>query len=437
MTGPSKDEGLRRILRLWMPMASTWLMMALEAPFLAAIIARLADPKFNLAAFGVAHAVAIVFESPVIMILSASTALVVGPISFARLRRFTHALNVVITVSLLTMLFTPGWVWFAEHAIGLPPRVVELSQGALMLLLPWPAAIGYRRFYQGLLIRHGKTRLIAYGTVIRLTTVTATSVVLFVFSDLPGTLVGAAALGLAVSLEAIASRFMAVGVVRSIRETAADLEGEPLTYGRITHFYTPLALTSIISLAVHPMVTFFMGQARFALESLAVLPVVNSLSFIFRAVGLSYQEVAIALLGEDRGDSKSVGRFAAWLAVGSTVVMGAIAFTPLAWVWYRDVSGLTAELTAFAILPTRILVLLPALSILLSMQRAVLVHGRTTTPITWSTVIEVGGILAALALLIGGLDLVGVTAAAIAIIAGRLGGNLYLVAPCARVLGRR
>ena len=154
---------------------------------------------------------------------------------------------------------------------------------------------------------------------------TATSVILFVFSEVPGTLVGAAALGLAVSLEAIASRFMAVGVVRTIRATAVDSEGEPLTYGRITRFYTPLALTSIISLAVHPMVTFFMGHARFALESLAVLPVVNSLSFIFRAVGLSYQEVAIALLDERSSDQESVGRFAAWLAAGSTVVMGLVA----------------------------------------------------------------------------------------------------------------
>ena len=45
------------------------------------------------------------------------------------------------------------------------------------------------------------------------------------------------------------------------------------------------------------MVTFFMGQARFSLESLAVLPVINSLVFIFRTPGLSYQEAAITMLG--------------------------------------------------------------------------------------------------------------------------------------------
>ena len=62
-------------------------------------------------AFGVAHAVAILVEAPVIMILSASTALVAGAVSFRRLRRFTNTLNIAITVVMLAMLLTPAWRW--------------------------------------------------------------------------------------------------------------------------------------------------------------------------------------------------------------------------------------------------------------------------------------------------------------------------------------
>ena len=102
--------------------------------------------------------------------------------------------------------------------------------------------------------------------------------------------------------------------------------------------------------------------------------------------------------------------------------------------WFRSLSGLTAELSAFALPPAMILTLLPALSVLLSLQRAVLGNAHTTAPITWSTAIEVAGIVAALAALIVGLDVVGATAAAIAFIAGRVAGNLYLVPPCARAV---
>ena len=87
MTVRRPHPSQREILAFWLPMAGTWLMMAAEAPFLAALIARLAEPKYNLAAFGVAYAIAILVEAPVIMILSASTALVEGPVSLRRLRR--------------------------------------------------------------------------------------------------------------------------------------------------------------------------------------------------------------------------------------------------------------------------------------------------------------------------------------------------------------
>ena len=70
----------------WVPLSATWLMMALEGPFLTALIARCVDPKFNLAAHGVAFAFAILVEAPVIMMLGASTALVDGRVSFLRLR---------------------------------------------------------------------------------------------------------------------------------------------------------------------------------------------------------------------------------------------------------------------------------------------------------------------------------------------------------------
>ena len=413
-------------------MAGTWLMMSLEPPFLAAIIARLSEPKENLAAFGVSFAVAVLVESPIIMILSASTALVQGPVSYRRLRNFTYGINGALTVTMILMLATPLWQTVATDLLRLPETVAALTQAALWILVPWPAAIGYRRFYQGLLIRQGRTRLVAYGTVIRMISVISSVALLFLFTALPGALVGAWGLTLGVAAEAVASRFMARTAVQHSKDASAD----SLSYRRITRFYWPLAMTSVIGLSAHPVVTFFMGHARFPLESLAVLPVVNSLSFIFRAVGISYQEVAIAVLARDGGSYPVVARFAGWLSGLSALAMAMIVFTPLASVWFRTVSGLSAELTSFALTPARILVLLPALSVTLSLQRAILVHGRNTEPITWATALEIGGILATLWICTTEFNLFGATAAAIAFIAGRLLCNVALIRPCRAAAGR-
>jgi hypothetical protein len=426
----------REILAFWLPMAGTWLMMAAEAPFLAALIARLAEPKYNLAAFGVAYAVAILVEAPVIMILSASTALVEGPVSLRRLRRFAHGLNAAVTLIMALLTLTPAWDLVARRLVGLDPQVVELSRVALWILLPWPGAIGYRRFYQGLLIRAGRTRLVALGTVLRLLSMAGAGLALFLSTSWPGAWVGAAAISIGVVVEAVAARLMTRDEVRQIVTAMPTVRDAGVSYRDIASFYLPLALTSVIGLAAQPMTTFFVGHARFALESLAVLPVVNSLSFLFRAVGLSYQEVAIALLGRGREVFPAVARFAVLLAVGSSLGQAAIAFTPLADAWLLDVSGLRPELAAFALLPLQILAVVPALSVVQSLQRAMLVQGRQTAPVTWGTVVEVGGILLGLAITIHGLVLVGATAAAISFLFGRLAGNLFLVPPCLRLLRR-
>ena len=428
------------ILVFWAPLAATWLMMAIEGPFLAAVIARLADAKFNLAAYGVAFSLAVMVEAPVIMMMSASTALVDSLANFRRLRNFTYSLNVGITGFMLLLLFTPLYDFLILKLIALPPEVARLTHTALVILLPWPGAIGYRRFYQGILIRRNLTRRVAYGTVVRLTSMAATALLLYLFAELPGAWVGAAALSVGVCAEAVASRIMAW---RSVRELAAGVavetgesgavpvpEPELLSYRRIISFYYPLALTSTLGLAVHPLVTFFMGHARFPLESLAVLPVVNSLVFVFRSVGLSYQEATIALMG-DRGEHRrELIRFATGLAVITSAMLGIVAFTPLATVWFEVISGLSPELAGFALTPTRILVLIPALSVFISLQRGILVHARRTGAITWATVIEVSGIAIVLLVGIVWLGLVGATAAGLAFVVGRIGGNLFLIPPC-------
>lgn len=191
-------------------------------------------------------------------------------------------------------------------------------------------------------------------------------------------------------------------------------------------FYWPLAVTSTISLAVQPLVTFFMGRARASLESLAVLPVINALVFLFRTPGLAYQETAIAMLGESRANRRPVLRFATLLAVAAASGLSLVAWTPLTRFWFEDVSGLQPELAAFTAAPARILALMPALSVLLNLERALLVDARRTGPVTTASLLEVGAIAAVLALGIGVLDLVGATAAAVAFMVGRLAANVYL-----------
>jgi len=427
----SRDVTCGRIVRFWLPLAGTWLMMSVEGPFLTAIIARQAAPKENLAAFGIAFAFALILESPIINLLSASTALVGDRNSFLSLRRYSYTLNAALTVALLLVLVPPVFELLSLRLLALEPRVAELTHGALALLLPWPAAIGYRRFHQGVLVRHDMTRRVAYGTVVRLSAMATGGLVGWRLLSLPGAWVGALGLAVGVIAEAVASRLMARGIEGELLEPRPGRPaGAWLPFSEITRFYLPLAFTSILAMAVHPMVTFFLGRARQPLESLAVMPVVYGLTFFFRSMGLSYQEVAIALMG-DRGEHyPRLRNFALGLATAAGAGLALVAFSRLATLWYRHVAGLSPELTTYALPPTQILALLPVLSVMMAFQRALLVSARRTGPLTGATITEVASIAALLAFGIFGLDLVGANAAAISLILGRAVGNLYLVPPC-------
>ena len=424
----------RQITAFWAPLAGTWLMMAVEGPYLAAIIARLEAPAVNLAAFGVAFAFAIIIESPVIMLMSASTALAEDRESYLALRRFSYGLGILLTLVQLVIL-VPSVFDFIANLLSLPSEVASLAHGGLAIMLPWPFAIAYRRFKQGLLIRNGLTRRVAYGTGVRLVTMSVTAWVVYQRSDLPGTLIGALALSIAVVAEAVVSRMMTSSIVPDIlkRDREAHLL-DSLHLGALVSFYMPLALTSFLVLASQPTVTFFMGQSRLPVESLAVLPVVHGLTFIFRAVGLSYLEVVIALIGRDRENVVMVRNFAVVLGLLAFCGLGLIAFTPLAWFWFRDVSGLNRELTEVALVPIRILTILPPLSVLLAFERGVLVHGRKNTSITWATLVELVCLAIVLAVGIYSLDLIGAVAAAVAIVAGRIVSTGLMLPACAAVL---
>ena len=424
MSGPQRD--LRRLFHFWLPLALTWQMMAVEQPLLAAVIARLPQVREQLAAFGLAYALALVGEAPVIMLMSASTALVSDAYSYQKVRRFL--ILILVSVSLfMGVLALPG-VFFPVFRLvfGLPDTVLTPAHQALVWLLPWAAAIGFRRFYQGIMIRQGQTKSIALATITRILTLSAT-VFFLSWRGLPGALCGGAALSAGVVAEALFTRLAARRAVGEILATgeAPGVERSHLGLRGLLHFYVPLALTSFLALAVHPLVSFVLARSNRALDSLAVMPVINGAVFIFRSLGLSYQEVVIAWMGQGRQYYPLLRRGAwmlAFLAGGGILLLAA---TPLARLWLEGVSGLDPELSAFARWPLLVLAGIPALSVWQSFQRGLLVHVRRTPAISWATALEVGGIAVFLTLAFA-LHWPGALGAALAYLGGRILANLYL-----------
>lgn len=424
------DLSYKKIFLFWVPLAATWLMMSIEGPYNAAIISRTPNPEYNLAAYGVAFAFALIMEAPVMMLLSASTALVRGYKTYIKLRNFSLALSIAMTAAMLFVAIPPVADYLLHDVIGLIPEISHLTHQAIIVLLPWPGAIGMRRFYQGVLIANNRTKYVALGTFIRILSMTVTAMLLWVTLKPPGVLIGAFALSTAVVVEAAVSYIF---VRKCIPELKKAEESDDISYREIVTFYHPLALMAFIALGVQPLVTFFIGKAPHPIESLAALPVINAFLFIFRSLGLSYQEVGLALMGKNFLNYDKLRNFAYGFSGVIFLVLTVIAFSPLSMIWFHDISGLSLSLALFSLLPLQIQVILPVVNVAVNFQRAVIMSAKLNTYITWATIIEITTIVAVMAVTVYTGSVAGLIGAALAFTLGRVLSSVYMMQPVRKI----
>jgi hypothetical protein len=408
--------------------------MSVEGPAHDSIVARLAHPEINLAAWGgIVFPLALIIESPVVMLLSASTALSRDWDAYRRLRRIAMALGGFLTLVHIAIAFTPIYDVVVRQIIQAPEVIIEPGRIGLMIMTPWCWAIAYRRFQQGALIRFGHARAVGMGTVVRITFNGSVLLVGYFLNRAPGIVVAASAVAVGVVAEAIYAGLRIRSVVRS-QIRSAPRDPNPLTVREFISFYVPLALTSLISFFVSPIGSAAMSRMPNALPSLAAWPVVSGLLFILRSPGLAYNEATLAMLDRQRAFPR-LKRFATFLACGIGLAAALVIISPLSTLWLTKVMALPSQLAEIAQQALWLALLLPPLALLQSWFQAIIVHSKRTRGVTESVVLYFAVMAAVLGVGVArqsapGLSVavVGMTAAALA----QVGWLYYCSRPAVR-----
>ncbi len=385
----------RRIYDTWWPLAFSWLLMSVEIPALSAVVARLTDPAINLAAYGgIVYPLALIIEAPIIMLLSASTALSRHPQAYQRIWRFMMMTGAVLTGLHILIAFTPLYYWVVRGVIGVPEEIVEPARTGLMIMVPWTWAIAYRRFQQGVMIRFGYARAVGVGTIVRLAAGGLVLLAGILIQTIPGVVVGASAQALGVVSEAVYAGWRVQGVLR--RELVNAPVDQPLTWPAFFSFYLPLALNSLIFLIWQPIGSAALSRMPEALVSLAVWPVLSGLIFLMRSFGMAMNEVVVALLDQP-GASIRLRQFSIRLALAITALQLGLAVTPLAGLYFQNISGLPSELAELARPGFWIGLPLAAATVFQSWFQGALLHSKRTRGVPESVVV----FLAAVVLVLG------------------------------------
>ncbi len=370
----------RNLFFLWLPLALSWMMMSVAGPIVSAGISRLPDAATNLAAHGLTMDIAVLVESPIIMILSASVALVRSRASYLLLRRFVVHLTIALTIISVVVYFTPIYDFLFMQLMGFPEAVTAAARPSLRVMVLWPAAIGWRRLWQGALILHGQSKMVSIGTLFRLAAL-AISVAVGVRLGLqPGALLGGLSMAISVIVEMLVIAWWSRPLIRDkILSIESDPEGSaPLDYRRLAWFYLPLAGTDAMRVLSRPLTAMGIARAANATLSLAAWPVGYGLSALLGSGVMALQEVVLARLGSETSESR-LARFGMAIGVAFSCILGVMVATPLANGYFERLLGVPAEVRILALSCLLILVPMPVLFAARNYLRGVLIWRRQST----------------------------------------------------------
>jgi len=331
-----------------------------------------------LAAMGIVTSLSVTIESPIINLLATSTALSKDRPSYQLLRNFTFHWMILLTAITLLLAFTPLFDLIVIQWMNVPIEVAKWVQPGLKIMTFWSAAIAWRRFLQGIMIRFNQTRKVSWGTLVRLVASAGTVLLLAIETDLPGVIVGSTALMAGVVAEALYATIAAHPIIANELTPDPVQDGDyGLTYGQLYRFHLPLAATSLLTLLVQPLVAYSLTQSPNPTLSLAAWPVVFQVTLVARAAAFALPEVVIAKY-VDQATFQPIRRFTLTLVGANTLLIVLFVFTPLIGYYLLVVQDLLLPVANLARIGLVLFLPLPALSILISWIRGLMINQGAT-----------------------------------------------------------
>ncbi|XYH99336.1 hypothetical protein ACMHYB_06070 [Sorangium sp. So ce1128] len=322
------DETAVTLRSLWaqfLPLSLSEATMAAGDPLITTTLAHLPEAQTSLAATGVAKSLAVLFESPIIMLLHASNALSGAMASRRALFRFMLLAIAVLTGGLLLLASPPFFDLLWRHVLRLDGAVAKRAHTVLCLLVLWPAAIGWRRYFQGLLIRAGHTRQVGLAGLARLAVVVAVLAVGFT-AGMKGARLAGTALLLGVVSEALTVTVAARKLVTNQASQAMTTRDHPTDVASVFRFYWPLASSMLVVWGGRAILVALVARAADAPVALAAWPAAWGFVLLIANTTRMVQQVVIR--NRARASGGLLVRFALSVGAPCALLLLGTALTP-------------------------------------------------------------------------------------------------------------
>jgi hypothetical protein len=246
------------------------------------------------------------------------------------------------------------------------------------------------------LIRSGLTRVIGFGTLSRVLTISLSALILHLATSWSGVVIAASSLMFSVAVETLFVHIVSRPTVRALR-MKEPVDPEPLTMKRLAHFHFPLTATTMVKLLVSPIIGAGLARVSDPVMATAAYQLAGTIIFLHRAFGFCLPEVVITLY-RDEETKQVLRRFCILVASCTTGSMLLLSLTGLDRIIFEDILGAKHEISEVAHLVFFLSCAVPFLDAVQSYVRGILTAHHLTVSRLYAVAVSVATLMGMVAL---------------------------------------
>ncbi len=334
-----RKKGMQELLKFFVPLGITWSLMMFTHTIISAGLSRTTNPTVSTAAYAVALSLAAIAEAPLVMLRQTVMANVSSKQTFLVVRAVALTTLAFFAAVVLSIAYVPAIGRLAfQQILGVKDELFSATVLAFRVTMFLPLVSGLRCLYQGLITQQRRTKYLSTGMFIR---VGFMIFLVFGFTRwrwVVGPLVGAIALVGGIGVEGLMAYYFGRNLVP---------EGDAtLVSNDVWKFYLPLVASSLLVAMGKPFINAGLARMPDAAVGLAAFNVASSLAWVIVSPSQTMHQVTM-VCGRSVADRPVVRHFATIFAVGSTLLLMALAYSPIGrWVLGGLISVPTESLPA-------------------------------------------------------------------------------------------
>lgn len=336
-----------QLLRFFLPLGTTWLMVGLTHSIVNATLARLPYGEMSIAIFSVVMSITTVISAPTLMGSQALLSLVDDKRSFYLLKRFVWGLGGLLFIILSVLGYTPLGGLFLRNIMGLTePDQIEFAYMALRITAFLPLVETLRNSNQGLLIGLKRTIAIFFGILFRLFFVLLFFGWVTQYRSISGLVAGSLMWVMGLGIEGLFTFLYLTfhyGSPGKAVERLPEHDDGLLTLKAIFSFYLPLGLMMSLMAFIQPTVQAGIARSMVSpVQSLAAYGVARTLVMTFS--GPLYSLHQCPLVFREEAHRRVVYRFCLMIGGMTSLLLIVLVITPLGTFVVRELMGLSEPL---------------------------------------------------------------------------------------------